>query len=212
MSTRRIIAMILAAGQSRRMGKPKQLLPYGDGNMLDAVIDAVMESSVDGLVVVGNPIVRDYLEGLLPDECAIAVNDDPDSEMLTSVQIGLRKLVDTFEPADPEGVLVLLGDQPTVGPGTVTTMAEAYRLPRSPPGILIAAYRGRRGHPTVFSLSILREVLDWPPTRRLNELAREHPNEVREYPITSAPAPIDVNTPADYERLPQSAPPRPKQP
>ena len=209
MSARRIIAVILAAGQSRRMNRPKLFMPYGEGNILDAVIDAVMESSVDGLMVVGSPRVGKYLDGLLPDQCAAVINDDPASEMLTSVQIGVRAVIDRFEPVGDDGILLLLGDQPTVGAGTVTSLAEAYRLPRRPPGILIATYRGRRGHPTVFSVGLLREVLEWPAERRLNELIAEHGGEAREFPIHTAPIPIDVNTPEDYERLNRSpTPPR----
>lgn len=205
MNGRRIFAMILAAGQSRRMGRPKLFLPYGEGNILEAVLDGVMESSVDGLIVVANKEVEKFLVGQLPEQCEVAVNDDPNSEMLVSVQIGFRQLEKSLRPADEDGVLLLLGDQPEVSAGTITTVAEAYRLPRSAPGILIATYRGRRGHPTVFSVGLMREVMDWAPDRRLNELAGLHPNRVREHPITSAPSPIDVNTPKDYERLTDGA-------
>ena len=201
MNGRRIFAMILAAGQSRRMGMPKLFLQYGEGNILEAVLDGVMESSVDGLVVVANKSIQEFLAGQLPEECEVAVNDDPKSEMLTSVQIGFRQVEQSFEPGDEDGLLVLLGDQPEVSAGTITTVAEAYRLPRNPPGILIATYRGRPGHPTVFSVGMLREVMDWTADRRLNELAGLHPDRVRACAITSAPWPIDVNTPDDYERL-----------
>lgn len=201
MNGRRIFAMILAAGQSRRMGQPKMFLRYGEGNILEAVLDGVMESSVDGLIVVANKEVEKFLAGQLPEQCEVAVNGDPNSEMLASVQVGFRHLEKAFEPGDEDGVLILLGDQPEVSAGTITTVAEAYRLPRNPPGILIATYRGRRGHPTVFSVGLLREAMAWNADRRLNELANLHPERVRQYPITSAPSPIDVNTPDDYERL-----------
>ena len=217
MNGRRIIAMILAAGQSRRMGRSKQMLPYGDGTLLEAVIDAVLESSVDGLVIVTDPATAAHMEGPFPERCFVVVNDDADSEMLASAKIGLRQIVAEFTPAPDDGVMVLLGDQPEVTGGTITTCAEAYRLPRKPPGILIATYGKlfsgvacdatlrhtppRRGHPTVFSLEVLAQIEAWPDDRGLNTLARRHPDAVRELAITTRPMPIDVNTPEDYDRL-----------
>lgn len=204
MSGRNVFAMILAAGRSRRMGRPKQVLRYRDGTMLEAVIDAVLESSLDGLVVVVDQATETFLEGHLPERCATALNPDPESEMLTSAQIGSRRIAAEFGPATDDGIMVLLADQPQISGGVLTTCAEAYRLPRKPPGILIATYGGRRGHPTVFSIEMLAEIEEWSDDRGLNALAGSHPEAVRELPITTCPAPIDVNTPEDYDRLGES--------
>lgn len=201
MSFRKIHAMILAAGQSSRMGEPKLMLPYGDGVILDAVIEAVLESTVDDLVIVGTPQIADWLDCELPEDCIVATNDDPESEMLASVQIGLCRVQAEFSASSADGVIVLLGDQPQVSGGTITTCAESFRLPRNPPGILIATYRGRRGHPTIFQTGLLEEIKDWPDDRKLDDLTQAHPELVRELPITSGPMPLDVNTMEDYERL-----------
>jgi len=201
MNGRRVFAMILAAGQGRRMGQLKQLMPYGDGTMLDAVLDAVMECPIDGLVLVAHPEVADDFEDGLPEDCFIEVNDDPTSGMLVSVQIGLECLMAECDPTPQDGVMILLADQPQIRAGTIATCAETFRLPRKGPGILIAKYRGRRGHPTVFSIERLREIESWSADRRLNEIAQLHPEDVRELPITTQAMPIDVNTPEDYARL-----------
>ncbi len=201
MNGRRVFAMILAAGQGRRMGQLKQLMPYGEGTMLDAVVDAALECPLDGLVLVAHPEVADDFEGCLPEDCFLELNDDPSSGMLISVQIGLDCLTAKFNPAPNDGVMILLADQPQVRAGTIATCAETYRLPRKGPGILIATYRGRRGHPTIFSIQRLSEIAAWSPDRRLNELAQLHPDAVRELPITTQPMPIDVNTPEDYTQL-----------
>ena len=201
MSGRRVFAMILAAGQGRRMGELKQLMPYGDGTMLDAVIKSVLESPIDGLVLVTNPQIAPSYEENLPERCYLDLNEEPDSEMLVSVQIGFDRIKDECSPGDDDGVMILLADQPQVRAGTIATCAETYRLPRKPPGILIATYRGRRGHPTVFSVERLQEIELWMPDRRLNELAKAHADAVRELPITLCAMPIDVNTPEDYSRL-----------
>lgn len=184
------------------MGQLKQLLPYRDSTMLDAVLEAVMESSVDGLIIVANQSVADHLAGRLPSEgCTMVLNENPDSAMLESVQMGLRTLLNSLKPAPDDGVMVLLADQPQITGGVITSCAEAFRLPKKPPGILIATYKGRRAHPTIFRVDVLNEVTDWPPERRLNELAVLHPDLARELPITTVPLPIDVDTPDDYLRL-----------
>ncbi|MFQ5429516.1 MAG: NTP transferase domain-containing protein [Phycisphaerae bacterium] len=201
MNTRRVFAMVLAAGRGRRMGQLKQLMPYGDGNLLDAVIAAALESPIDGLILVAGEEVAELYETDLPEDCHIAINDNPRSEMIDSVRVGLRCLKKTFQPDGDDGVMILLADQPQVGAGTIATCAETYRLPRTPPDILIATYCKRRGHPTVFSLACLKQIEGWPAGRPLNELAKQGLGRVRELPITTGPMPIDVNTRADYDRL-----------
>ncbi|MBX3395267.1 MAG: nucleotidyltransferase family protein [Phycisphaerae bacterium] len=198
---RHIFAIIAAAGRGRRMGRLKQLMPYRDGTMMDAVIDAVMETPVEGLVLVTNElIVGRFVEN--PDEdLLIAVNSDPRSEMIDSVRIGLRRLREAFNPRATDGVMILPGDQPEIRSGVLTTCAEDFRRPRNAPGILIATYRGRRAHPAIFRMNVIEEIESWESGHGLNELAKLHPELVRQSPIHSGPMPIDVNTPEDYERL-----------
>lgn len=199
--SRRVFAIIPAAGRGRRMGKLKQLMPYRDGTMLDAVMDAVLESPIDGLVLVTNSKVSDRFVENPEEGLFLELNDDKGSEMIDSVRIGLRKLDREFELGPADGVMILPGDQPEIKGGVIATCAEAFRQPRAAPGILIATYKGRRAHPAIFRADLLREIETWRGDRGLNELAKLHPEEVREIPITTAPMPIDVNTPEDYERL-----------
>jgi molybdenum cofactor cytidylyltransferase len=201
MSGRSVFAMVLAAGQSRRMGRPKQLLPYRDGTIIEAILAAVLESSIDGMVVVANPAVEEFLRGYLPDRCFVAINDDPESEMLASVKIGLETIRKELSPAAADGVMVLLGDQPQMTGGTITTCAEAFRLPRRAPGVLVATYKKRRGHPTIFSMELLEEIEEWPAGRKLSDLLEENADMVRELPITGQAMPIDVDAPEDYDKL-----------
>lgn len=201
MTNRNVYALILAAGSGRRMGQLKQLLPYQDGTMLEAVIGAALESSLNGLVVAANPEVERFLRGTLPEQCHVVVNADPASDMLVSAQLGLAAIGAEFGPSDDDGVMVLLADQPQLTGGLVTTCAEAYRLPRRPPGILVAAYKKRRGHPTIFAFELMREIAEWPGSRKLSDLLEMHAEAVRELPITMCPMPIDVDTAEDYERL-----------
>ncbi|MBK8269967.1 MAG: nucleotidyltransferase family protein [Planctomycetes bacterium] len=199
--SRRVFAIIPAAGQGRRMGQLKQLMPYGEGTMLDAVMDAILEAPIDGLALVTNSVVAERFEDNPEDGLFIEINDDEASEMIDSVRIGLDKLDEEFDLAPADGILVLPGDQPEIRGGIIATCAESYRLPRIAPGILIATYKGQRGHPAIFRTELLREIETWDDDRGLNALAKLFANEVRELPITTSAMPIDVNTPEDYERL-----------
>lgn len=183
------------------MGRPKQLMPYQGGTIIEAIVESVLASSVDGFVVVANPRIAEFMGDALPERCFVAVNNDADSQMLDSVKIGEAKIEVEFQPQDEDGVLVLLADQPQVSAGIMTTCVEAYRLPKRHPGILIATYRGRRGHPSIFSVGLLREIQSWDSNRKLSDMSAEHPDAVRELAITTAPMPLDVNTPEDYDRL-----------
>lgn len=199
--------MVLAAGQSRRMGASKQLLAYRGSTFIETVLQSVLDSSVDGLIVVANPAVQEFLSGRLPDEhCSMKVNSDPESPMIRSVQLGIESASADHAVDATDGILILLADQPQVTAGMISTCAESFRLPARPPGILIASYRGRRGHPAIFRMDLLRQVLEWGPDRALNELASDHPSETRELPITTSPMPLDVNTREDYDRLEESQP------
>ncbi|HWL93693.1 MAG TPA: nucleotidyltransferase family protein [Phycisphaerae bacterium] len=201
MSAHRVFAVIPAAGRSSRMGRPKQLMPYGEGSMLDAVMDAVLESPIDGLVLVVNREVGARYEENAEEGLFISHNDNPTSEMIDSIKIGLARLMAEFSLTSDDGVMILPADQPQIRAGIVTTCAEAFRTRRQPPGILIATYGGHRGHPSIFRVDILREIESWPAHHGLNQLARLHPEAVREVRITTGPMPIDVNTPEDYERV-----------
>lgn len=199
--SRRVFAIIPAAGQGRRMGQLKQLMTYGEGTMLDAVMDAILEAPIDGLVLVTNSIVAERFEDNPEDGLFIDINDDDTTEMIDSARIGLQRLDEEFAPAPTDGVMILLGDQPEMRGGVIATCAESYRLPRTAPGILIATYKGQRGHPAIFRTDLLRTIETWKDDRGLNALAKLFADEVRELPITTSAMPIDVNTPEDYERL-----------
>jgi molybdenum cofactor cytidylyltransferase len=204
----RIVGVILAAGRSRRMGRAKQLLPYRGATVLEAVVASARAAGLDGLMMVTNLHVHEALAGRLTGDVHVVINPDAESEMLASVQCAVRAFAsgDIENGGDEprrsytgeDACLVLLGDQPQVTGEAISACAVAYRS--APGGIVIATYNGRRGHPAVFALSLMHEAINWGPERRLNELARQHAALVREIPI-AAGAPLDINTPEDYERL-----------
>ena len=116
-----ITALILAAGQSKRMGQPKMLLPWGNTTVLGQVIATFKAAGIKDLLVVTGG-AREQVEALVGDSARTAFNPNyGGGEMLSSVQVGLAKL--RFRV---EAVLIGLGDQPQVQARSVQLVAEEY--------------------------------------------------------------------------------------
>lgn len=182
------------------MGRPKLLLEYGDGTILEAVLDAVFDSPLDGAAIVTTPEIETLLRDSVPPDVAVAVNHDADSDIITSVKLGLSKAKTRFHLADDDGIVVLPGDMPEITPATVSMCAEMYRMAKQP-RMLVATYHGVQSYPVILPFSRMLEVFYWERPRALEDLWQRTGADVRELPIGMVPQPIDVDSPEDYERL-----------
>lgn len=185
--------MILAAGESKRMGKPKLLLPFGEKTMIETVIDRVIQSKVEKiLVVLGSN--REKIEkkiGNLPLE--IAVNPDFKEGMLSSVQRGLEAL-----PEEAQAVLVFLGDQPSIPSEVIDSVINAFR--KTGKGIVLPVYKGERGHPVLIDMKYRHEVENLNPEVGLRELVYGQPDDILEVEVDDAGILRDINVIEDYMR------------
>jgi len=188
-----IWAMILAAGESKRMGKPKLLLPFGEKTMIEAVIDRVIQSRAEKiLVVLGSN--REKIEkkiGNLPLE--IAVNPDFKEGMLSSVQYGFHVL-----PEDAQAVLIFLGDQPSIPSEVIDRIIDAFR--ETGKGIVLPVYKGERGHPVLIDMKYRHEVKNLNPEVGLRELVYGRPKDILEVEIETVCILRDINDFEDYTR------------
>ncbi len=193
-------AVVLAAGESRRMGTQKLLLPFGDTTVVGAVARTARTARVDlVLVVLGSDrdAVRAELERVRTDEpsrqaeLAFAVNENYPEGMLSSIQAGFRAL-----PADAEAAVVMLGDQPFLAARVVDAVVGAFR--EGGRGIVVPVFRGRRGHPVLVDLKYREEVLGLDPSDGLRQLMRAHPGDISEVEVGDANVLRDLDTPADY--------------
>ncbi len=186
-----IWAVILAAGESRRMGTQKLLLPFGETTVVGAVVGTALASRVDRVLAVlgaDRDAVRQELEPLGID---FAINENFAEGMLSSVQAGFRAL-----PADAEAAVVMLGDQPFLPARVVDAVVEAFR--QSGKGIVVPAFQGRRGHPVLIGLKYRDEVLALDPKDGLRRLMRAHPEDVFEAEVEDANILRDMDVPEDY--------------
>ncbi|MCK4932558.1 MAG: nucleotidyltransferase family protein [Candidatus Aminicenantes bacterium] len=189
-----IWALVLAAGESKRMGESKQLLPFGNKTMIETVIDHIMHSEVDEiLVVLGSN--RENIECVLKDMPVRSVHNPRFKEgMLSSIQKGFVSL-----PKEAEAVLVFLGDQPMIPSSSVDQIIRAYRS--SAKGIVLPVYQQRRGHPILIDVTYRQEVANLNPEIGLRELIHNHPEDILEVDLDSPSILEDIDTPEDYKNL-----------
>ena len=186
-----IWAVILAAGESRRMGRQKLLLPFGGSTVVGAVAGTALASRVDRVLAVlgaDRDAVRQELE---PRGIDFAINENFAEGMLSSVQAGFRAL-----PPDAEAAVVMLGDQPFLPARVVDAVVEAFRLCGR--GIVVPAFQGRRGHPVLVDLKYRDEVLALDPTDGLRRLMHAHPEDIFEAEVEDANILRDMDVPEDY--------------
>jgi len=186
-----IWAIVLAAGESRRMGTQKLLLPFGDATVIESVVLTALASRVDRVLVVLGADKGDVREELEPLGIDLVVNENFAEGMLSSVQAGFRAL-----PADAEAAVVMLGDQPFLPARVVDAVVDAFQ--RSGKGIVVPTFQGRRGHPVLIGLKYRDAVLALDPADGLRRLMQAHPDDIFEAAVEDANILRDMDVPEDY--------------
>lgn len=188
-----ITAVVLAAGKSERMGRPKMLLPFGRRTLIETVLAGVRKSRVDDAVVVLGAH-REAVESIVARAGFRAVfNENFEAGMLSSVLRGLREI-----PAAALAFLIVLGDQP-FPPSTVIDRLIAARE-RTGKGIVLPVHGGRRGHPVLIDMRYRDEVTSLDPSVGLRQLLRGHPDDVLEVPVRTPAVLADIDRPGDYRK------------
>ena len=123
----------------------------------------------------------------------LVINDEPDADMLSSVRCGLRAL-----PPECDAVLVAPGDHPAVTPDLIRRMSNQYVAHAA--AIVVPVFRGRRGHPLLFSSRFVGEILTEYDGVGLRGLLDAHPTEVVELAVADEGVVQDVDVPEDYRR------------
>lgn len=192
-----ISGVVLAAGLSTRMGRAKQLLPFGEHTVIEQVVAVLQESGVDELVVVTGH-ERRAVEAALSNRPAHCVFNPgyAEGDMLSSVQVGLCAL-----SPEAQAALIALGDQPQIEPHVVRQLIAAYRETGAP--IVVPTHGGRRGHPVVIDRSLWPEVLALSWNDNLRTVVGAHSEEILHVPVETPAVLRDLDTPEDYEQTAQ---------
>jgi molybdenum cofactor cytidylyltransferase len=190
-----IWGIILASGFSKRMGKPKLLLPYKGKPIIRHVIDESMESRLSGVVVVVNPEVAE-LRNEVSRSCVskLVLNEQAGQGMSTSLKAGLMNL-----PLTADAAVVLLGDQPLVSSDDIDAVIECYES-NGGPLIVQASYQSKRGHPVLFDCSMFPHLFNVTGDEGARSVLKTFSNKIC-FARIDKPFPSDIDTPEDYEQL-----------
>ena len=194
-----IPAVILAAGRSSRMGRPKALLPCGPGqeSFVERIVSRLRLGGVADVLVVGRPedaALRDALDRIaLPPR--FVENPDPDRGQLSSLLAGLN----VADRPGVRGVLALPVDMPDVRAETIAAVCGAFAAARAP--IVRASRGGRHGHPVIFGRQVFDELRHADPGAGAKVVLRAHASEIVEVDVDDPGVLVDVDVPEDYERL-----------
>jgi molybdenum cofactor cytidylyltransferase len=187
-----ITAIILAAGQSKRMGQPKMLLPWGETTVLGQVIETVQRAGVDDLLVVTGA-ERERIEQIVT-QYAIRSTHNPDGgEMLSSMQAGLRVL--RGNPS-ASAALICLGDQPQIQEGSVR--AVVCRFIETEASLVVPSYQMRRGHPWLAARPLWEEILAMSPAESPRDFLNRHAGEIEYVEVDTPSILADLDTYDDY--------------
>lgn len=189
-----ISTIILAAGQSRRMGQPKMLLPWGTSTVIEHVITVFLNAGIkEVLVVTGG--AREQVDKATATYPVHSVHnsDYEKGEMLSSLQLGLRSL-----PGRVQATLIGLGDQPQIQERTVHLVCEAYRESKS--GLVIPSFQMRRGHPWLVARSLWNEILALKAPETARDFLNSHTAEIHYVDVGTSSVLADLDTPEDYHK------------
>lgn len=186
-----IAGIILAAGESRRMELPKALLRLGEKTFIEAHIQALRASKIGQVTVVLGYQYQEIVEKVDLGGVILAINEDYYKGQLSSLIKGIEAI-----RGDTDGIMISLVDHPPPGAHLVDTMVDEFYQKRKT--IIIPTYKGRRGHPVVFSRYLLPEILSAPQDQGARAVVRAHPDQVFEIETDEEGVVTDIDTLEDY--------------
>jgi len=190
-----IVAVVLSAGESSRMGRPKALLPIDGQNFIEKIVGALKQSGIERVVVVlgfNADEMRRQVEHL-PVE--IIVNPDYRQGQLSSLQAAIRHL-QGIENCD--GMLVHLVDHPYIDSKLVRLMIDSFTA--SDKVIVVPRHQGKRGHPVIFSKKLFQELLDAPLDQGAKTVVNARRSETLEIDTDDIGITLDIDTPELYRQ------------
>jgi molybdenum cofactor cytidylyltransferase len=188
-----VAAVVLAAGDSTRLGQPKQLVPIAGRPALAYTLDALRQSSVDHIVLVLGHAAEEITRAIDSDGLTIVQNDAYTQGQSTSVLAGIRAL-----PEDVGAALMVVGDQPQLSPAVVNALVAAFRQTGGP--FIVPLYDGEWGNPVLLARGTWQFLEGLKGDTGARPILRKNMDMVLELPVPG-PAPDDIDTIEDYERV-----------
>ena len=193
-----IPGVVLAAGRSSRMGRPKALLPAGPAGetFVGRIVRTLRAGGVDDIVVVAGGVAVEINRVLMKLERPprVVINPAPEHGQFSSLQVGLHAV----NRPGVSAMLVTLVDVPLVTADTVEALLDAYRRTGAP--LVRPERRGRHGHPVIFDRSVFGEISRAPADSTAKAIIAAHLADSVSVPIVEDGPFRDIDTPAEYAR------------
>ena len=186
-----VSAILLAASESKRMGKPKLLMPFGRSTILEQTVDNLLNSKVSEVIVVLGYKAEEAMPKITAKPVKIAINPVYHQGMSTSIIAGLNLIDDRGE-----AVMLVLADQPFVDSKIINELVQQFYAHKK--GIVIPTYQGRRGHPIIFTIKYKTELLGLKGDTGGRQIIEKHPDDILEVAVDSPGINIDIDTISDY--------------
>jgi len=189
-----IAPVILAAGDSTRMGYPKALLPLGAETFLTRILGVLRKNALPApIIVLGRsatviqPLICEW-------DAEVCINPDPDRGQLSSIQLALSCIRPEFDAG-----MIWPVDQPAVSEKLVRELSHLFIATGSM--ITCPVYRGRRGHPAIFHRELFREFMEAPLEEGPKKIIVRYEQATALLPTDESAVVRDIDTPSDYEEL-----------
>lgn len=193
-------ALILAAGASKRLGRPKQLIDWGGRPLLEVVVERVLSWDVDEVWLVLGHQADTILEACDLEGVSVVINDGFAEGLASSLRVGLDALM---RHSRADGVFVVMGDQPAIDPTVIPKLTQAAEASRAM--AVVPKYRYSRSNPVLMRRDLWPRVMSLEGDQGAQKLLEAHPEWVEEVWLETLP-PRDVDTQADVDELQPRSP------
>jgi len=185
-------ALVRAAGEARRFGGPKLVMPFGASTIIECVISALAGAGAAPIVVVAGPGSEEVAAALEGHDVQVAINPDPAAGMASSVKVGVAAL-----PEHSQRFVIALGDQPRIRGEDISRLLDEQQSPGN--GIAIPTHGGKRGHPVAVECRHRAEILALGEDQTLRDVVHAHPDDIVEVEFPSDAFVRDIDTREQYE-------------
>lgn len=189
-----IVAVILSAGESSRMGRPKALLPIDGVRFVEKIVSTLKSTDVGNIIVVLGHNAEEIRRKISDLPVTILINHDYKQGQLSSLQVAIRHLESSGGPVD--GMLVHLVDHPYIEAKLVNLMIDRFYETKKL--IVVPRFQDRRGHPVIFARALFSELLAAGTDQGAKPVVHAHRDDTLEIDTDDKGVLIDIDTPEEY--------------
>lgn len=189
-----IVAVILSAGESSRMGRPKALLPIDGVRFVEKIVSTLKSTDVGNIIVVLGHNAEEIRRKISDLPVTILINHDYKQGQLSSLQVAIRHLESSGGPVD--GILVHLVDHPYIEAKLVNLMIDRFYETKKL--IVVPRFQDRRGHPVIFARALFSELLAAGTDQGAKPVVHAHRDDTLEIDTDDKGVLIDIDTPEEY--------------